>query len=46
MKQTTPFQCFRTQYRKRGRCYRNITWYVVEYTVVINLSVTAGVVGI
>ncbi len=21
-----------TRYRKRGRCYRNVTWYVVEYT--------------
>ncbi len=20
-----------TRYRKRGRCYRNVTWYVVEY---------------
>ncbi len=22
-----------TRYRKRGRCYRNVTWYVVEYTL-------------
>ncbi len=21
------------RYRKRGRCYRNATWYVVEYTL-------------
>ncbi len=21
-----------TQYRKRGWCYRNVTWYLVEYS--------------
>ncbi len=24
-----------TRYRKRGRCYRKVTWYLVEYTLLL-----------
>ncbi len=33
-KENEPEGCYYpTRYRKQGWCYRNVTWYVVEYTL-------------